>query len=128
MVEVDVAFMKSFTQVITNSSGVLYNLLQHLQLIKKLDMLLQAQLPAPLNQHCRIATWRDQVLVIHVDSALWAIRLRYQVPDLLRRWQHEIPPVVKVEVKVHPHFATIGWSAAKPTIPFDSLGMSKNGS
>ncbi len=96
--------MKNFSQLMSHPTNVLYQLHQHGQFIQQLQQVLQGDLPAPLNQHCYIANLRDKILVIHTDSALWATRLRYLVPDLLTQWQRDskIPPFEKIVVKVRP--------------------------
>ena len=38
-----------------------------------------------LAQHSRIANFREGCLVIEVDNAAWATRLRYIIPDLTRK-------------------------------------------
>lgn len=96
--------MKSFSQLMTNPSGVLCRLLQHSQTLNRLEKILRGSLPTPLNQHCYLANLREKTLVVYTDSSLWAIRLRLIVPDLLHGWQQNafIPAIEKIEVKVSP--------------------------
>jgi len=96
--------MKSFSQIMTNPSNRLYRLLQHSQYLNQLNGWVQANLPAPLNQHCYIANLREQILVVYTDSSVWATRLRYQAPTFLTRWQDDrfLPTILKIEIKVRP--------------------------
>lgn len=45
--------------------------------------LLRARLGAPLGDHCQVANWRDDTLVVQADSAAWASRLRFLAPKIL---------------------------------------------
>jgi len=96
--------MKSMRQLIANPSSILYRLLQHSQTLEQLDNRLQASLPIPLQQHCYIANLRNNTLVVHTDSSLWATRLRYLTPELLYRWQQEksMPTIDKIEIRIRP--------------------------
>jgi len=95
--------MKSVNYLMANSSGRLNYLLQHSQLIKKIDKIFNKSLPETLKQHCHVANLRDKTLVVHSDSSLWATQLRYMASDLLHQWQQEkAMPVEQLEVRVRP--------------------------
>ena len=96
--------MKSFSQLMANSSGLLCHLSKHSHKLKQLDNKIKASLPTPLNQHCHVANLRENTLVIHTDSALWATRLRYMVSSLIQQWQQDVsmPLIEQVDVRVRP--------------------------
>ncbi len=96
--------MKSVYELMANSSGDLNRLFQRCQILKRLEKILHASLPVPLNQHCRVANLQNKILVIHTNSSLWATRLRYMAPDLLRQWgqNRTIPAIDQIEIKVRP--------------------------
>lgn len=96
--------MKSIKQLLATPSGILYRLWQHSQKLEQLDNWLHASLPIPLQQHCYIANLRNNTLVVHTDSSLWATRLRFLTPELLYRWQQEksMPTIDKIEIKIRP--------------------------
>jgi hypothetical protein len=95
--------MKSVNHLMANSSGRLNYLLQHSQLIKKIDQIFNKSLPETLKQHCHVANLRDKTLVVHSDSSLWATQLRYMTSELLQQWQKEkAMPVEQLEVRVRP--------------------------
>lgn len=60
-----------------------------------------ALLPADMRGHCRVATYRDRKVLLHVDSAAWATRLRYLLPDLTVR-SELLAAADKLRVKVRP--------------------------
>lgn len=95
--------MKSVNHLMANSSGRLNYLLQHSQLIQKIEKIFNDSLPETLKQHCHVANLRDQTLVVHSDSSLWATQLRYMASDLLQQWQNETAmPIEQLEVRVRP--------------------------
>lgn len=104
--------MKTFQQPNLLHSSISYNLLQHSQIIQKFRLLLPKILPAPLNEYCQVANYRDKVLLVYVeqtlfDSPLWANKLRFEVLEPISLWQQEnpttLPPVEEVrKIKVIP--------------------------
>ncbi|OQW93896.1 MAG: hypothetical protein BWK79_08745 [Beggiatoa sp. IS2] len=89
---------------ITNNINTLPSLFRHCQMLLRLNQELSTTLPVSLQQHCYIANFRAHTLVIQVDSALWATRLRYEVPMLLKQWKTllSFPTVDKIEIQVRP--------------------------
>jgi hypothetical protein len=57
-------------------------------------------LPADLALHCRAAQIREGLLVLHVDSPVWATRLRYLAPKLLSLLRPDHAALTAVTVKV----------------------------
>ena len=57
-------------------------------------------LPADLALHCRAAQIREGQLVLHVDSPVWATRLRYLAPELLGLLRPDNAALTAVAVKV----------------------------
>jgi hypothetical protein len=60
-------------------------LLSRARALGELDALVHALIPAPLNGHCRVMSVRDDILIVAVDSAAWAARLRYQSAELVKQ-------------------------------------------
>ena len=68
-----------------------------------MDALLQEQLPASLKAHCRLLAIRDETLVLAADSPVWAARLRFHAPQLVK--QLSLSQTVKlrtVRIRVRP--------------------------
>ncbi|RMD68729.1 MAG: DUF721 domain-containing protein [Gammaproteobacteria bacterium] len=59
-------------------------LLRRCRWLAHLDREMKRCLPAPLDQHCRLANVRGGDLIIHIDSPAWSTRLRYHGPRLIR--------------------------------------------
>ncbi|MCK5876015.1 MAG: DUF721 domain-containing protein [Candidatus Marithrix sp.] len=96
--------MKSITHIIANKSSWLYSLSQHCQILKSINSKFNNSLPSPLSEHCQVANWRENTLIVHTDSSLWATRLRYMTPFLIANWQKELsmPTINKIIVQVRP--------------------------
>lgn len=50
-----------------------------------LETRLQELLPAPLKTHCRLLTIRADTVVLAADSPVWAARLRFHAPQLVKQ-------------------------------------------
>ena len=86
-----------------SASGELGYLVDNLNRIKRLNQTLDAIIEAPLINHCRVAHWRDNVLVLAVDSSLWANRLRFEKLNLLNRLrQNGFSNVSSIDIIVQP--------------------------
>jgi hypothetical protein len=57
-------------------------------------------LPDDLASHCVAAQRRDQSLVLHVDSPVWATRLRYASPGLLDMLKPAYPWLRAIKIKL----------------------------
>ncbi|RRQ22517.1 DUF721 domain-containing protein [Thiohalobacter thiocyanaticus] len=86
---------------IETSGGV--SLRQALTAHAALEQRLLAQLPAPLQAHCRLGQIRNNTLILIVDSAAWATRLRFLTPQLIKQFAGDDSVTVdKLEVRIRP--------------------------
>lgn len=60
-------------------------LLTRARALGELDALVHELIPSPLNGHCHVMSVRDDTLIVAVDSAVWAARLRYQSSQLVKQ-------------------------------------------
>ncbi len=75
-------------------------LVQRARRFKALESLVRGWLPAALAPHVGLANLREDTLVLSVESAAWATKLRYEVPNLLAAAKrHEATRQVR-EVKI----------------------------
>ncbi len=78
-------------------------LLAQARAFKELDALLERLIPPPLNDHSRVLSLRDATLVLAADSPVWAARLRFHTPQLVKQLRNN--PAVRVrtvQVRVRP--------------------------
>jgi len=68
-----------------------------------MEALLQEQLPASLKAHCRLLAIRDETLVLAADSPVWAARLRFHAPQLVKQLGLSLTVKLRtVRVRVRP--------------------------
>lgn len=69
----------------------------------ELDAHLHALIPAPLNEHCSLLSIRNDTLVLAADSPVWAARLRYYTPQLVKQLSGRQTVTVRtIRVRVNP--------------------------
>lgn len=86
-------------------SGATQRLLHKADQLERLQDRLQQWLPPALVPHVQLANLREGRLVLTADSSIWASKLRYLSPDLLRQLQTAGWDCQRIEVKVAPVFA-----------------------
>ncbi|OQW91344.1 MAG: hypothetical protein BWK79_17110 [Beggiatoa sp. IS2] len=98
--------MKAIQQFITTPTSPLLGLLQHLKQIQEIKKIFYKTLPAPLNQHCHLINFKENKIIVHADSALWATQLRYKIPELISMWQQQavdgLSSIEAIEIRVRP--------------------------
>ncbi len=74
--------------------------------LKKIDQIWQQTVPAELSKHSRVANFRDGCLVIEIDSAAWAMRLRYLLSDLITELSVYVAlqRLKQIEWYIQPHY------------------------
>ncbi|MFO1406482.1 MAG: DciA family protein [Steroidobacteraceae bacterium] len=81
--------------------GALEQLAKRASAVDALAGLVRRELPPPLGEHVTTASRRGEDLVVTVDSAAWAARVRYAGPGLRTRLAAAGQPVEgKVRVRV----------------------------
>ena len=78
-------------------------LLAQARALGELDALVKRLIPSPLNGYCRVLSLRDTTLVLAAASPVWAARLRFHTPLLVKQLSNH--PAVKVrtiQVRVRP--------------------------
>ena len=82
-----------------------------------LEALLQELLPQPLNTHCRLLAIREETLVLATDSPVWAARLRFHAPQLVKQLSHTQNVKLRtVRVRVRPPERNVPTEHRKSTI------------
>ena len=77
---------KISAKTVLNSLGSLSDKATFLQ---RLNLAVKALLPSDLAAHCQVANVRDNVLILHLDTAAWATALHYQTTDLLSQLRQQ---------------------------------------
>ena len=96
--------MKHPTRIgnIVAANSALSALLRKARELESLETLVRGWLPPALAPHVRVAALREDTLVLTVDSAAWATRLRYECPGIVASAQeHAVTRAVRnVRIRV----------------------------
>ena len=71
------------TAFLSDRSGPFAALSAHATAISDLQKKLCSYLPDDLSEHVTVANFNNKSLCLHTDSAAWATRLRFKIPELL---------------------------------------------
>ncbi len=98
--------------------------------LKKLNQIWQEVIAADIAAHSRIANFRDADLIIECDSAAWATRLRYVLPDIQQKLRQypDLQGLSHIEWSIQPHFhsTTSQLSRLPPLLSSASAQLLKN--
>lgn len=83
-------------------------LIQRGNQLLRVDILVRRLLGPGFEEHCRVANIKGSSLLLHVDSTVWATRIRYQLPELLRSLQQTEPlrQITEIQLRVQPRDET----------------------
>ncbi|OCG06627.1 hypothetical protein A9G13_10205 [Gilliamella sp. wkB178] len=69
----------------------------------KLAILVNDLLPHALNQQCRVANYRQGILIIEVSSANWLTRLKYEQENIISVLRKRIlPSLSSIQYQINP--------------------------
>jgi hypothetical protein len=79
--------MKHPTRIgaIVSETPALNQLIQRARELQEIDRTVGAWLPELLRDRVKVAVTRGDTLVLIAESAVWATRLRYEIPELLEQ-------------------------------------------
>ena len=94
----------SLRHILQHPSAGLKRCMHHAQLLNNLSAVVLPLLPKPLARHCQIVNWRNGVLIMGTDSAVWATRLRYLKPKIIHRLQRHpaLQSIKDIMIRVQP--------------------------
>ncbi len=75
---------------------------KHISKLSALQNRLRQELKPPVNQHVIVANFDAKTLLIHTDSANWAAKLRFMIPELLDIVKNhcEVPTISTIRIKI----------------------------
>ncbi|MFI8415189.1 DUF721 domain-containing protein [Serratia sp. NPDC078593] len=83
--------------------GPLHNVQQRAVALLKLNRAVKGLLPAQLHPWCRVANFRQGILVLETANASWMMRLRYEQPNLLSALRAQIlPSLSSIDIRINP--------------------------
>lgn len=105
--------------ILSTDSAGLQRLVERTKALSRLNQAMQSYFPSPLNEHCRIANVKENVVIIQTDSSAWHTRLRYHVPQLLAflRQQPGLGDLREIRIRVKPpEVAPVATTARRATL------------
>lgn len=92
-----------FDDASATEKGPLHNVQQRAVALLKLNRAVRGLLPAQLHPWCRVANFRQGVLVLETANASWMMRLRYEQPSLLSALRAQIlPSLSSIDIRINP--------------------------
>jgi hypothetical protein len=117
--------MNNPLQINKLSGGKYARLVARARSLLELQALVHRLLPEPLNTHCRVLVVRDETLILATSSPVWAARLRFHAPLLVKQLSdHKTVKLRTVRVRVRPPEKT---AAASPVRRQTALRPGKSG-
>lgn len=91
------------------AQGMLQNVQQRATALLRLNRAVRGILPAQLHPWCRVANFRQGILVLETANASWLMRLRYEQATLLSALRAQIlPSLTSIDIRINPTLAAIG--------------------
>lgn len=91
---------------ITEGKGMLQSIQQRAIILNKLNRAVQGIIPVSLRPWCRVANFRQGILVLEAANASWMMRLRYEQSSLLSALRTQIlPSLTSIDIRINPSLA-----------------------
>lgn len=88
---------------LANSSNTLQTIQRNAKAIIKLNRAVKGLLPAEVKPMCRVANYRNNIMVIEVANASWMTRLNYEKLNLLSALRTSIlPSLSSIDIRINP--------------------------
>jgi hypothetical protein len=102
--------------------GVLAYIQNKVTQLKKLNQIWHVEISADLAEHTRVANFREGYLIVECDSAAWATRLRYLLPDITANLlKHpDLRDLTHIEWSIQPQFHATSSQHSKIAPPISS--------
>lgn len=94
---------QTINQLLNQPQGNVRALMDKLTKIRTINSNLHLYINPILSQHCRVVNIRKSTLVLAVDNAIWANKLRFELPNLLSFFRNNgFISLANIEVIVQP--------------------------
>lgn len=89
-----------------DGTSFLKSIQQRATVIAKLNYTIKGLLPTQLQPYCRVANYRNHILILETANANWLMRLRYEQMNLLSTLRVTVlPSLVSIDIKINPSLA-----------------------
>ncbi|WP_127959505.1 DUF721 domain-containing protein [Serratia microhaemolytica] len=98
-----------FADTASREKESLHHVRQRAITLLKLNQTVKSLLPVQLHPWCRVANFRQGVLVLETANASWMTRLRYENASLLAALRREIlPSLSSIDIRINPALMVAG--------------------
>ncbi|CAI1050077.1 DUF721 domain-containing protein [Serratia grimesii] len=105
-----------FDDASAEDKGPLHNVQQRAVALLKLNRAVKGLLPVQLHPWCRVANFRQGILVLETANASWMMRLRYEQPALLSALRTQIlPSLSSIDIRINPALMAKGSNLVQNT-------------
>lgn len=88
---------------LANTSNTLQTIQRNAKAILKLNRVVKSLLPAEIKPMCRVANYRNNIMVIEVANASWMTRLNYEKMNLTSALRSSIlPSLSSIDIRINP--------------------------
>lgn len=108
----------------TEGQSMLQSIQQRAIALNKLNRAVKGVIPAQLHPWCRVANFRQGILVLETANASWMMRLRYEQSSLLSALRAQIlPSLTAIDIRINPTLAAKAQeSSSQPATEEKSAG------
>ncbi|WP_367680222.1 DUF721 domain-containing protein [Candidatus Fukatsuia anoeciicola] len=104
----------SLLSYLQKDNSQLYSMQQHAVMLLKLNKAVQELLPLKLQPWCRVANYRQNILVLEVANASWMMALRYQQLYLLSTLRKKnLSSLSSIDIKINPKLMVFDYKVMK---------------
>lgn len=90
----------------SDKDSMLQTIQQRAVALLRLNRAVRGILPAPMHPWCRVANFRQGILIIETANASWLMRLRYEQSALLSALRAQIlPSLTSIDIRINPSLA-----------------------
>lgn len=109
-----------------NETSFLKSIQQRAAAIAKLNYTIKGLLPAQLHPYCRVANYRNHILILETANANWLMRLRYEQMNLLSTLRATVlPSLASIDIKINPSLANYTEKNTINTVDSNNVAPSK---
>ena len=83
-------------------TGSLKFIVQKANRITALEKVLENFLPSEILPYCQVMNISHKTLILQLDNAAWATRVRYLIPNLIEAFSQQKMPITSIQCRVRP--------------------------
>lgn len=106
----------------TEGQNMLQSIQQRAIALNKLNRAVKDVIPAQMHPWCRVANFRQGILVLETANASWMMRLRYEQSSLLSALRAQILPLLTaIDIRINPTLAAKAHESSSQSVTKDKL-------